>query len=131
MMVLDTHIWVGWILGGDVSLPPQVAAAMRTEDRLAVSSISCFEVALLVKRKRLELPLSTKEWLEEALGNSGVEPLPVTCEIVRKAVELSDVHRDPADRIIIATALAYGARLASEDALFQDYKELASVLVGK
>ncbi len=49
MIVLDTHIWVNWILGGDTALAPAVVDAMQKESRLTVSAISCFEVTLLVR----------------------------------------------------------------------------------
>lgn len=131
MIVLDTHIWVNWILGGDAALSPAVVFAMQNENRLAVSGISCFEVSLLASRGKLELPLPVSEWLTEALANSGVESLPVTCEIANRAVTLSEIHRDPADRIIIATALVHDAKLASLDSVFPNYQELQNRLVGK
>jgi PIN domain nuclease of toxin-antitoxin system len=131
MIVLDTHIWVNWIVGGDAALPASIMSAMQAEDRLAVSTISCFEVSLLVKRGRLELPLPVDEWLMEALANSGVESLPLTCEIAQRAVELPEIHRDPADRMIIATAIVHDARLASIDSVFPGYPELQMRLVGK
>lgn len=131
MIVLDTHIWVNWILGGDAALSPAVVVAMQSENRLAVSGISCFEVSLLVKRGKLELSLPVEEWLIEALANSGVESLPVTCEIARRAVALPEIHRDPADRIIIATAIVHDAKLASVDSVFPSYQELQNRLVGK
>jgi len=131
MIVLDTHIWVNWILGGEAALPASIVEAMQAETRLTVSVISCFEVALLVKRGRLELPLPVEEWLTEALANSDVESLPITCEIAQRAVALPDIHRDPADRMIIATAIVHDARLASIDSVFPGYQELEMRLLGK
>jgi PIN domain nuclease of toxin-antitoxin system len=131
MIVLDTHIWVNWILGGNSALTPEIVMAMQNESRLAVSGISCFEVSLLVNRGKLELPLPVNEWLAEALTNSGVESLPVTCEIANRAVMLPEIHRDPADRIIIATAIVHNAKLASLDSVFPNYQELGNRLVGK
>jgi len=131
MIVLDTHIWVNWILVGEAGLTPAIVDAMQQESRLTVSAISCFEVSLLVSRGKLELPLSVDEWLKEALGKSGVESLPVTCEIANRAVELPEIHRDPADRIIIATALVHEAKLASLDSVFPSYQELQHQLIGK
>jgi PIN domain nuclease of toxin-antitoxin system len=61
MIILDTHIWVNWILGGDTALTPTIVYAMQKEKRLAVSAISCFEVSLLASRGKLELPLSVDE----------------------------------------------------------------------
>ncbi len=131
MIVLDTHIWVNWILSGEVALTPVIVDAMQQEDHLAVSAISCFEVSLLVCRGKLVLPLPVDEWLKEALGKSGVESLPVTCEIANRAVALPEIHRDPADRIIIATALVHEAKLASMDSVFPRYQELQHQLIGK
>jgi len=131
MIILDTHIWVNWIIGGNTALSPAVVDAMQKESRLAVSAISCFEVSLLANRGKLELTLPVNEWLTEALANSGVESLPVTCEIANRAVMLPEIHRDPADRIIIATALVHDAKLASMDSVFPDYQELQNRLVGK
>jgi PIN domain nuclease of toxin-antitoxin system len=84
----------------------------------------------LAKRGRIELPLPVNEWLEEALVNSGVVALPVSCTIAERAVALPDIHRDPADRIIIATALVHDIRLASMDSIFPDYQEIKRQLVG-
>ncbi|MFA5920982.1 MAG: type II toxin-antitoxin system VapC family toxin [Methylococcaceae bacterium] len=131
MIILDTHIWVNWIVRGDAALPPAMTEAMQKEDRLAVSAISCFEVAMLASRGKLELPLPVNEWLREALGQSGVESLPVTCEIANRSVSLAEIHRDPADRIIIATALVHDAKLASIDSVFPAYPELKNRLIGK
>lgn len=77
------------------------------------------------------MPLPVGEWLQEALGKSGVESLSVICEIANRSVSLAEIHRDPADRIIIATALVHGAKLASIDSVFPNYSELQLLLVGK
>jgi PIN domain nuclease of toxin-antitoxin system len=91
MIVLDTHVWVNWIMGGDAALTPAVVDAMQKESRLGVSAISCFEVSLLANRGKLELTLPVNEWLTEALANSGVEslPLPVKLRIVRFCLQKS------------------------------------------
>lgn len=129
MILLDTHIWLNWIICGKSSIPQRIEQAIETEDRVAVSAISCFEVALLVKRGRIELPLTITEWIENALTPSEIECLPVTCGIAEKSTALPDIHRDPADRIIIATALAFNASLASLDSTFAKYEVIAGQLV--
>ncbi len=55
----------------------------------------------------------------------------VTPAITCRAVNLSPIHRDPFDRLIIATALEYGAKLASIDGLFNQYPELESDLLSQ
>lgn len=129
MIILDTHIWVNWIILGDSSLSQPILAAMATQSTMAVSAISCFEVSLLVKQGKLELPLPVDAWFTEALSGSGVECLPVTCDIARQSVALSSVHKDPADRIIIATTIVHDGLLASIDSVFPAYPEIDGRLI--
>jgi PIN domain nuclease of toxin-antitoxin system len=88
-----------------------------------------YEVALAQKRGRLELPCAVDEWLRDALEPSGITLFPITAEIAYKAVALSAIHKDPFDRLIIATALIYQAKLASIDGLFSQYLELDTYLM--
>ena len=131
MIVIDTHIWIDLIMRGPSALPAGIAAALTSESRIGVSAISSLEVVYLVKRQRIELPLPTREWLREALAPSGIESLPMTAEIAAASAELPEHHKDPADRIIIATALAYDAKLASVDGMFPLYSELAGRLLSQ
>jgi PIN domain nuclease of toxin-antitoxin system len=124
MIVLDTHIWLNWLILGETSIPLGIAAVLRSKPRVCVSAISSFEVIYLVKRKRIELPLPTRAWLREALAPSGIESLPITAEIAAASAELPECHKDPADRFIIATALAYDAKLASIDSAFPLYEAM-------
>jgi PIN domain nuclease of toxin-antitoxin system len=130
MIILDTHIWLRWIIRNGRGLPADILAAIHSEPRVAVSAISCFEVPYLLKRRRITLPLPVEEWLRDALSPAGIESLPVSWEIAFRSAQLPEHHRDPADRIIIATTLAYDARLASLDSAFPNYEELAGRLIG-
>lgn len=131
MIILDTHIWLDLVIRGPSTLPVGITAALNLESRVGVSAISSFEVVYLVKRKRIELPLPVREWLREALAPSGIESLPITAEIAAASAELPEHHKDPADRIIIATALAYNGKLASVDGMFPLYSELADRLLAQ
>ncbi len=104
-------------------------AEIESAPRVGVSPVSCFELALAHRRNRIELPLPVREWMSLALDGSNVEVLPLTPAISARAVELPDIHRDPFDRIIIATALETDARLASVDSQFAAYPELAGRLI--
>ncbi|WP_245911978.1 type II toxin-antitoxin system VapC family toxin [Brunnivagina elsteri] len=77
----------------------------------------------------MELPCAVDDWLRDALEPSGMKLLPITAEIAYKAVALSPVHKDPFDRLIIATTLIYQAKLASIDGLFSQYLELDGYLM--
>jgi PIN domain nuclease of toxin-antitoxin system len=131
VIVLDTHIWYWWINLEHDRLPAGMVSTIENAPRVGVASVSCFELALAHRRGRLELPLAPKEWFSRALEGSDVEVLPLTPDIALRAVELADVHRDPFDRIIIATALGLDAKLASVDGHFSAYPELADRLIGR
>ncbi len=60
---------------------------------------------------------------------SGITLLPITAQIAYEAVNLSPVHKDPFDRLIIATTVVYKAKLASIDGLFSKYSELDTYLM--
>lgn len=129
IIVLDTHIWL-WLINGDFNqFPVEWRDQIEMADRVGVSPVSCYEIALAQKRGRLELLCSTEEWFQGALEPAGIELFPLTSEIATCAVELSSVHKDPFDRMIIATTLVYQAKLASIDGLFSQYAELTDRLM--
>jgi len=129
MIVLDSHIWFWWINLEHHRMPPSMLAAIEGAPRVGVSPVSCFELALAHRRGRLEFSRPMREWFALALAGSDVELLLLTPEIAARAVELPDIHRDPFDRIIIATALDLDARLASVDGYFINYTALAGRLI--
>ncbi|TAL55608.1 MAG: type II toxin-antitoxin system VapC family toxin [Methylovulum sp.] len=109
MIVLDTHIWVWWLNDKDRYLSAQQIDTIEQAERVAVSVVSCFEVAQIVKKGRLLLPLSVT----------------IAC----RAVDLTPVHKDPFDRLIIATVLDYFSQLMSIDSNFKHYPELQNHLI--
>jgi PIN domain nuclease of toxin-antitoxin system len=129
VIVLDSHIWFWWINLEHHRMRPAMLAEIESAPRVGVSPVSCFELALAHRRGRLELPLPVQEWFSLALTGSDVALLPLTPTIAARAVELPEMHRDPFDRIIIATALEMDARLASVDGRFVSYTELAGRLI--
>lgn len=98
-------------------------------ESLAVSAVSCWEVAYLVKKQRLRLPMELSEWIRAALSGSDVAVIALDSEIAVMSANLPDVHRDPADRFIIATALVCGYQLVSYDERFQLYALLKDRLI--
>jgi len=104
MIVLDTHIWLWWINQDTEALKPGWNEAIFQAPRIGVSAISCFEVAWLERHGLIELPCPRANWFDKALAGSGIGLLPITHEISSLAVDLPEHHRDPQDRIIIATA---------------------------
>jgi PIN domain nuclease of toxin-antitoxin system len=129
VVVLDSHVWFWWINQEHQRLGPHLLGEIEKSERVGVSPVSCFELALARRRGRLRLPLAPSEWFVRALAGSGVELLPLMPDIAVKAVGLPDIHRDPFDRIIIATCLILDGRLASVDGCFEHYPELKGRLV--
>ena len=123
MMVLDTHIWVWWVHGH-----PKLAARRRAmldaaeHTGLAVSAISCWEVAKLVERGRLTLPCPVADWLDQALAYPGVRLIDLSPRISVESTQLpEEFHRDPADQIIVATSRILNAPLVTVDAKILAY----------
>ena len=129
MIVLDSHVWYWWVNLEHDRLPSSLLSAIESAPHVGVSPVSCFELALAHRRGRLELPVPPQEWFALALTGSGVEVLPMTPGVATRAVGLTDIHRDPFDRIIIATALELDASLASLDGHFRHYPELTGRLI--
>ncbi len=129
MIVLDTHIWLWWVNQDTDRLKPTWRSAIEAHETVGVSAISCFEVAWLERHGRIIFPCPRAEWFDKSLNGSGILLLPITPQIAGLAVELTEHHRDPQDRLIIATALAHDAKLISADAKFPLYKELEGHLL--
>ena len=115
MILLDTHILI-WQEQGDLRLGPQTRHAIANalqEDRAAVSAISFWEVGMRVQKGRLDLLLDLGAWRRDLLSQGLIE-IPVNGSIAARAGLLPDMHGDPADRIIVATALE-GHQLVTAD----------------
>lgn len=122
-MVLDTHIWVWWVQG-DPKLTATSADLIRANEPtgLGVSAISCWEVALLVAKGRIDFGRPVGEWFAAALAYPGVTLLPLSPQIAVDATTLpGTIHKDPADQIIIATARVHQCRLLTADAAIRTY----------
>lgn len=129
IVVLATHIWL-WLVNANFDcFPSSWLPQFEQADRLAVSPLSCYEIALAEQRGRLELDSTPDEWFELALLLANIELLPLTSGIAIGSVKLSPIHKDPFDHLIMDTALEYGAKLASVDGFFFQYPELANCLL--
>jgi PIN domain nuclease of toxin-antitoxin system len=115
LILLDTHALV-WLDAGDERLGRRARRLIDqalAEDDLAVSAISFWEVAMLEAKGRLRLHQEPQSWRGDLLDR-GLLELPVDGETGVRAARLADFHGDPADRLIVATALA-GHRLVTAD----------------
>ena len=114
MIILDTCIFLRMILE-TARLPRKVADAVISAPVLGLPAISLWEVAMLVQKERISIPdPSLREWFQVVLSAPRLRVLPLTPEIASRSGTLN-MHGDPADRLIAATALEYGCRLATTD----------------
>ena len=116
MIVLDTHIWFYFINDGPEKLPAEARQAIKDNDVLGVSIISCWEIAMLVAKNRLRFSIDVQDWITQALKYKGIKLVEFTPEIAVLATRLpGEFHKDPADRIIVASSLKLGAPLVTLD----------------
>lgn len=124
-LLLDTHVWVRWVAEPEkLSAPARrgVEAALAAGEVLRVSSISVWEVALLVTKGRLRLSIDVGTWIERAEAIPLLDFVPVDNRIAHRSVTLPPpLHPDPADRIIAATAEVLGLRLVTADRRLRAY----------
>ena len=87
-----------------------------------MSAISTWEVAKLVERKRLDLPLDMSAWMDMAIGGSDVSVVQLTPAIAIASTTLpAPFHRDPADQIIVATSRVMDVPLVTCDGRIRAY----------
>ncbi len=129
-LLLDTHVLI-WFAEGSESLSESSAQAidrLRHEQGLAVSAINFWEVSMLHLRKRVSLSAPVRQWRDIVLDASGITETPLTGEIAIESVELpGEIHRDPADRMLIATARLNGWTLATRDPRILSYGKAGNV----
>lgn len=117
-LLLDTHTLL-WMVEGHPRLGVATARTLNRaarEDRIAVSAITPWEIALLVSKKRIDLHQDPLEWVSTALSLPGVHLVPLEPEIAVASTRLPfGMHPDPADRILVATARHLGATLVTAD----------------
>ena len=114
-VVLDTHALV-WLVNGDDQLSTAARKRVEATSCVWVSAITAWEIGMLVAKGRLQLTRDTKEWMDEVLALPGVRLAPVDAEVAIASTRLpGELHGDPADRIIVATARHLGAALVTTD----------------
>ena len=130
MIVLDTHAWI-WF----VSNPEQLSKSARKaidaaliKKSVCISSISAWEVALLTAKERLHLTTPVEDWIAKSERLPFFQFLPVDNSIAIKSVNLPDpFHKDPADRIIVATAITIGAPIVTKDEKLLNYPHVETI----
>ncbi|UCE51838.1 MAG: type II toxin-antitoxin system VapC family toxin [Desulfobacterales bacterium] len=129
MIVLDTHVW-WWAISEPAQLSRkarQLITKMPPEQR-AIASISIWEFAMMVTRGHIELTISPDEWLDYAINKTGLTLLELNSKIALESCNLpGNFHKDPADRIIVATARVSRSQLITKDQKIIEYPHVTTV----
>lgn len=118
-LLLDTHI-VLWLNSGDERLGEAtrrtIDTAWKSGGRILISSVSVLEIAILVDKGFIELDLPVNEWVERFVDRPGLEAVALDHVTAARAYSLHHLeHRDPADRLLIASAIGLGCPLVTRD----------------
>lgn len=121
-LVIDTHIWI-WEVAGD----KRVEQLQNYRGRQVLSAISVWEVAMLAAKGRLKLKPDVATWVARNL-ESPVEMEPLAAEISVRSSQLENFDGDPADRLIVATAMVLQIPLITADEQIQRWNQKVKVL---
>lgn len=131
MIVIDTHVLVWWV-SGSILLPDtareEIESTIENGGEVVVSAISVWEIGMLIKTGRLVFSIDPEDWLAEVSQIDGVRLMPVDAEISIKSTMLpGKFHNDPADRVIVATALKLEAPLITMDERIINYEHIETI----
>lgn len=125
-LLLDTHAAIWVVEDQPIAAPAKEAIedAYRTNRTIFVSAITSWEIGLLVSRNRLGLSTTPERWFQRLLAIEGVQLAELSPDVlIASSLLPGEPPRDPADRIILATAREFGAALITRDRLLLRYGE--------
>ena len=130
MIILDTHALVWWV-GADPTLSRKARQVIEKEmagGDIIISAISAWEIAMLVEREKLVLSMEVELWMATVAEIEAVRMVPVDVEVSVKAVALpGEFHKDPADRMIVATARKFSIPLVTKDEKIRAYPHVKTI----
>jgi PIN domain nuclease of toxin-antitoxin system len=128
MVLLDTHALLWWALDPE-QLSPKASKAILAMEKTGglASSISIWELGVNVQRGKLQLPLSVDKLAHRIEAHSVVELVPVDSDTWLRSLSLAWDHRDPADRVIVATALIHRVPVITKDDVIQSFAGVRTI----
>ncbi|MCF7816714.1 MAG: type II toxin-antitoxin system VapC family toxin [Kiritimatiellales bacterium] len=121
MLLLDTHAFI-WLALDWSKFPVSLFETLEKEaGNMFISSISAVELGLLVNSGKVSIPCSCDYFLSRNFDHYDIQQIPVDVEIGIASTQLPPIHRDPFDRIIIATAQVYGMTILTKDRTIPTY----------
>ena len=123
-LLLDTHIWLWAMIGSSrilKSFQRTFERALKAH-RILVSPMSIWEIGMLVEKNKIKVDMDILDWVECALDTSGLELCSITPRIAIQSTKLTgEVHGDPVDRLLIATAFQSSSVLVTCDRKILEY----------
>lgn len=131
MIVLDTHALIWWV-SADHQLSSRakktIEGELSSNGQVLISSITSWEIAMLVEKGRLSLTMDVGDWLNTVSMIEGVRFIPIDNAVAVQSVRLpGEFHSDPADRMITALARHYSAHLVTADKKIRSYKHVKTI----
>ena len=131
MIVLDTHILIWWATGDIAKLSANAITAINQElegGEIIISSITAWEIAMLVAKERIVISMDLEQWLSTIAQIEAVKFYAVDNDIAVKSASLpGEFHKDPADRMIVATARKLGCGLVTADEKIINYQHVKTI----
>ena len=131
MIVLDTHVLLWWVSGSSqlsATAEKAIKKTLAKGSEVLVSAISAWEVAMLIEKGRLVLSMDVENWFDEVSQIDGMRFIPVDNEISIKSTVLPGTfHKDPADRMIVATARKLAVSLVTADKKIRNYEHVKTI----
>lgn len=128
MIVLDTHAWLWWLTAPE-RLSKQAQKAIERAPSVGISTLSAWEVAMLVVRGRISLDRDVSLWVGQALADPQVESIAPSADVAVAAglLDTRTFPGDPIDRLIYATARSTGATLVTRDEAIRAFDPASTV----
>ena len=123
--LLDTHYWLWFQMGNDQRIAPKARdrlLQMQLREELYLSDVSVWEVARLVADGHIDLGVPIEDFVHEATRDGGLQLLPISTRLLIESTRLpGNIHRDPSDRLLAATAREHSLTLVTRDQLLLRY----------
>jgi PIN domain nuclease of toxin-antitoxin system len=114
-LLLDTHIWI-WSVLDPQKLSARVARELTSSDnQLWLSSVSIWELLLLLRKGRIELDEEAVTWVRKTLDFLQLNEAPLTIDVALEVSAVNLPHDDPADRFLVASAKVFDLTLVTSD----------------
>ena len=127
MLLLDTHAFI-WLALDWSKFPVSLFETLDKEiGNFYISAISVVEIGLLVNSGKVSIPSSCDYFLSQNSDHYGIQKIPVNVEIALASTQLPQIHRDPFDRIIIATAQTHGMTILTKDRTIPTYPKVKAI----